>query len=303
MRWATSEEAGVVGGPELGVPTRPADAPIKVVVGDGDNAAQGAAVAALMAAGAVEVAIRGAAGNKLLAVANGDADVAVLHAKTCAWDTCAPSPAVVRAGGRVTDYFGAPLSSYAGNNRGNDRGVINRGNDRGVIASSARGAAAHARACAALRSDAAALALLEKRGVRGPSHAADVARDLAGALLDLAAVRAVVGERVESFHAPEAEAFRGTLSTGCRLRLEGVGGAPSSVFLKRVLMKELPAAVKKAAAQPQKLARASAASMLPFDFPQSPDARPRTVGAGARVERPRAQATYHGSVDISISAR
>ena len=155
--------------------------------------------------------------------------------KTSAWDTCAPAAAVLAAGGRMTDYFGAPLS-YTG--------AV--GNTLGVIASSARASKAHDAACATLRRDARALAVLERYGVRGDSHAADIARELTGEPLAVATVAEAAGVAAASYHAPEGEAFRGALSAGCRLRL-----ADTSVFLKRVKMRELPAAVKKATAQPQ----------------------------------------------------
>ena len=99
------------------------------------------------------------------------------HRKTSAWDTCAPSAAVLAAGGRVTDYFGAPLS-YTG--------AV--GNTLGVIASSKRASKAHDATCATLRRDARALAVLERYGVRVASHAADIARDLSGAPLAVATV-------------------------------------------------------------------------------------------------------------------
>ena len=46
--------------------------------------------AAVEAVPGAEFAVRGAAGNKLKSVAEGEADVAVLHRKTSSWDTCAP---------------------------------------------------------------------------------------------------------------------------------------------------------------------------------------------------------------------
>ena len=192
----------------------PSDAPralkrdsetLLVIAGDGSDAAQAAAVEAFPGA---DFAVRGAAGNKLKSVAEGEADIAVLHRKTSAWDTCAPSAAILAAGGRVTDYFGAPLS-YTGP----------VGNTLGVIASSKRAAKAHDAACATLRRDARALAVLESYGVRGDSHAADIARDLSGAPLAVDAVAEAAGVAATSYHAPEAEAFRGALSAGCRLRI------------------------------------------------------------------------------------
>ena len=44
--------------------------------------------------------LAGAAGNKLLMVAEGRADIAVMHLKTSLWDTCAPE-AILRASGNA----------------------------------------------------------------------------------------------------------------------------------------------------------------------------------------------------------
>ena len=240
------------------------NAPLLVVAGDGSDAAQAAAVEAFPGA---EFAVRGAAGNKLKSVAEGEADVAILHCKTSAWDTCAPTAAILAAGGRVTDYFGAPLS-YTG--------AV--GNTLGVIASSARASKAHDAACATLRHDARALAILERYGVRGPSHAADIARALSGAPLAVATVAEAAGVAAASYHAPEAEAFRGALSAGCRLRV-----ADTSVFLKRVKMRELPAAIKKATAQPQKLRRDVASFRVEAAFLSSDSAKGLVEATGVQV--------------------
>ncbi|CAH0378618.1 unnamed protein product [Pelagomonas calceolata] len=250
----------------------PSDAPralkrdsetLLVIAGDGSDAAQAAGVEAFPGA---DFAVRGAAGNKLKSVAEGEADVAILHCKTSAWDTCAPSAAILAAGGRVTDYFGAPLS-YTG--------AV--GNTLGVIASSARASKAHDAACATLRRDARALAVLERYGIRGSSHAADIARDLTGAPLAVATVAEAAGVAASTYQAPEAEAFRGALSAGCRLRV-----ADTSVFLKRVKMRELPAAVKKATAQPQKLRRDVASFRVEAAFLSS-DAAKGLAAIGVQV--------------------
>ena len=74
--------------------------------------------------------ILGACGNKLLAVAEGRADVAIMHFGTSLWDTCAPEAIVRAAGGRVTDLFGAQLSY----NTSSTSGLVNT---RGVLATSA----------------------------------------------------------------------------------------------------------------------------------------------------------------------
>ena len=81
-------------------------------------------------------------------------------------------------------------------------------------------------------------------------------------------VAEAAGVAASTYHAPEAEAFRGALSAGCRLRI-----ADTSVFLKRVKMRELPAAVKKATAQPQKLRRDMASFRVEAAFLSSDAAK------------------------------
>ncbi|KAK7233687.1 inositol-1,4-bisphosphate 1-phosphatase [Aureococcus anophagefferens] len=174
----------------------------------------------------------------------------------CSWDRlcgiqifnptsmCAGDPVLASVGGKVTDYFGAPLV-YGGD----------ASNALGVVASSPRGAAAHDAVCAAMRAAPEALSLLPGP-VAGGDHAADVARDVAGAPLAPADLEALFpGRTLASFRAPEREAARGALSNGCRLRLTWADGGEGSVFYKRVVMAELPAAVKKQTTQPAKLLR------------------------------------------------
>ncbi|KAH8072779.1 inositol-1,4-bisphosphate 1-phosphatase [Aureococcus anophagefferens] len=86
--------------------------------------------------------------------------------------------------------------------------------------------------------------------VAGGDHAADVARDVAGAPSRPRTSSAVPGRR------RVVPPGRGTrASNGCRLRLTWADGGEGSVFYKRVVMAELPAAVKKQTTQPAKLLR------------------------------------------------
>ena len=148
----------------------------------------------------------------------------------------------------------------------------------GVIASSARASKAHDAACATLRRDARALAILERYGVRGASHAADIARDLSGAPLAVATVAEAAGVASGVVSRARGRGLRGALSAGCRLRL-----ADTSVFLKRVKMRELPAAVKKATAQPQKLRRDVASFRVEAAFLSSDAAKGLVEATGVQV--------------------
>ncbi len=65
----------------------------------------------------------GSVGVKLALIALGVRDLYVNPwPKTKAWDTCAPEAILVRAGGRLTDLFGAPIEYTA--NLGHPRGLV-----------------------------------------------------------------------------------------------------------------------------------------------------------------------------------
>ena len=227
------------------------------LTGDSREPALDAARAYAASRGA-RLQVAGATGNKLLRVADGRADLAIMHGKTCLWDTCAPAALLESRGGLVTDFFGAPLLY-------DDPDV--RGNLLGVVASSARARDVHAGLVAAMRAEPAAIDRLngllrakhngaqqQQRPVvaAGPGgHAADVARNLDGFPLDLGKDLGLDGDDL-SYWAPESEAVRGPLSAGCRLRL---ASEKKSYFYKRVVMRDLPAARAKARAQPAKLRR------------------------------------------------
>uniref|UniRef100_A0A6U5M0X7 3'(2'),5'-bisphosphate nucleotidase n=1 Tax=Corethron hystrix TaxID=216773 RepID=A0A6U5M0X7_9STRA len=97
--------------------------------------------------------LMGGTGTKILAVAEGRADVAVMNFKSSRWDTCAAEGLLRTVGGRLTDLLGEPLvhrpdivppaTSYL--------------NDLGAVASAAHAAQVHAGACEAMRRNPAAL--------------------------------------------------------------------------------------------------------------------------------------------------
>ena len=74
--------------PPGGTPPSPAPPPV-VLTGDSASALLGAATAAAVAAGCTHETA-GGAGNKLLALADGRAALALMHLGTSLWDTCAP---------------------------------------------------------------------------------------------------------------------------------------------------------------------------------------------------------------------
>ena len=116
-----------------------------------------------------------------------------------------------------------------------------------------------------MRSEPLALQLLEQAGAAAAAagaQAVEICRDLDGRPLGADAIGAALGGApVSRYTAPEAGAFRGMMSDGCRLALEyaeGGGDAaqrPASLFYKRVVMGDLAAARTKALAAPKKLRR------------------------------------------------
>ena len=98
------------------------------MTGDSANAQLAAARGAVGAAADVVI---GGAGNKILAVAEGRADVALMHFGTSLWDTCAPEAVLRAAGGKLTDLFGAPLRHSVDRPGG---GLVN---ELGVLATAA----------------------------------------------------------------------------------------------------------------------------------------------------------------------
>jgi len=233
-------------------------API-VTTGDSKNPLLAAAKTVALEDGGTAVCV-GGAGTKILSVAEGACDLAVMHFGTSLWDTAAPEAVIRARGGRVSDLFGAPLCHMGSPPSGSLKNAL------GVIASAPGMSDAHDRLCARMRADPLALALLAPtagEGERTVAEAVDVARCLDGAPLQLRWLDDALGGGggLGRFDAPESGAFRGMMSVGCRLQLrwkddDDAGGArPRSAFYKRVVMGDLEAVRAKALAAPLKLAR------------------------------------------------
>ena len=221
----------------------PSDAARPIVTtGDSSNALLGSARAAALADGGT-AHLAGGAGHKLLLVAEGRADLAIMHFGTSLWDSCAPGAVLMARGGRVTDLFGAPLLHVARDATAAAAAPTSEEplkNGLGVVASAAGAdaSARHDRLCAAMRAEPRALALLreyagEAAAAAGASAAAagasaaqavDIARDLDGAPLRASWLAEVLGGSVGGYLTPEDGAFRGMMSNGCRLELLGGGG-------------------------------------------------------------------------------
>jgi len=221
----------------------------------------------------------GGTAAKLQLVASTPNSIAVLHFKTELWDTCAPSALIHAQGGKITDLFGSSLVHTP-------RRSTRMGNVFGVVASSGVGGAAaqvHDLLCAKMRCDPKAVEQVLGKYMRSKggvgidgAQAVDVSRDLDGEPLDRSwieqqVLNAVVSADVaainkpaaslRSYSVPESGAWRGLMSTGCRLELEWDGlddagrALPSSAFYKRVVMSNLSHARDKLTSAPHKISR------------------------------------------------
>jgi len=259
-----------------------------VIAGDSKNDLLTAAQTAALANGGSSL-IEGGAGNKLLAVAERRADLAIMHFGTSLWDTCATEAVLRSMGGLVTDIFGAPLIHSSSPPPGDLK------NSLGVIASAADCSDAHKRLCAAMRADQKALSLLKPwmgaESSAGP-QAVDVARCLEGRPLSTRWLGDQLGGHLQAYVAPEAAAARGMMSDACRLELswaaedakDGAATLPSSVYYKRVVMGDLEHARTKAKNAPLKLARDVRSYAVEAAFLASP-ACADLVSSGIRVAR------------------
>jgi len=222
----------------------------------------------------------GGAGNKLLAVAAGRVDAAVMHFGTSLWDTCAPEAVVRAMGGTVTDLFGSPLVHAPDSPFGTS-------NAFGVLATAEafkdHSGVGHKDVCSRMCASGELLGLLEpwcgiSAGVApsGP-QAVDVARCLRGAPLTRAWLQNALtplppgggGPHLTGYSAPESGGVRGLMSEACRLVLEwesrGAEGGrveegaasslPRSVYYKRIVMGDLEHVRLKARTAPLKIAR------------------------------------------------
>lgn len=247
--------------------------------------------AAQRAIAAAELIPLGGAGNKVLAVGRGDADVALLNLITCLWDTCAPEALIRALGGTVTDLLGNRIR-YSKDSR-----VENR---YGVLVSmpslrnmDARGRS-HRDVCADLRLSGATNALVEHVGAvpcdGEVAQAMDIARDVDGELLTVGWLSSVIGRSVSSYSAPEASAVRYLMSDAVRISLKydtGVSAdaAPESLFYKRIVLRELEHVALKQKTAPEKVARDVKSYMVEANFLAS-DSCDAYIQSGARVARP-----------------
>ncbi|CAB9527927.1 3'(2'),5'-bisphosphate nucleotidase 1 [Seminavis robusta] len=217
-------------------------------------------------------ALLGGTASKLVAVAQQERSIAVLHFKTCYWDTCSPQAVLNAMGGKITDMFGSPLVHK-------DDKRYDYGNRWGVVASASGMEAVHDALCARMRADFESVQkILEPcfgtiPGTTG-AQAIDISRDIDGHPLTRTWLEEHILQHQEEgnkkwtlkgFAVPESDAVRGLMSNGARLVLDWAStddagssnckSPPSTVFYKRVVMSDLAHARAKLASAPHKVTR------------------------------------------------
>lgn len=235
----------------------------------------------------------GGAGNKLMRIATGEADIVVLNLVTSLWDTAATEALVRASGGDVTDFFGVPLPHAPGSRLSNRYGVIATSCNFTTKDKKGR---SHRELCADVRESMCADSLLEDSGIflkDSIPQATDITRNLDGNPITLEFLQKTISKHITAFSAPESSAVRYLMSDACRIELkystengeESNSTAPQSVFFKRVVMADLPHVQLKMKTAPQKLARDVTSYQVEADFLNSADVA-RFVDTGANIARP-----------------
>ena len=221
--------------------------------------------------------IIGGTAAKLQAVAREKNSIAILHFKSCLWDTCATEALVNAKGGKVTDLFGSPLTHSPDYKPGS--------NVFGVVASSGEPhlEKLHDSLCKAMKKDTESIDIIFQKYMGTYTgeesklpQALDIARDLDGAPLNISWLEEKLCDKnneskktftLKAYAVPESGSARGLMSNGCRVMLEWEkkndlkqdsetnAPPPSTAFYKRVVMSESPDSRFKLKNVPHKLIR------------------------------------------------
>lgn len=229
----------------------------------------------------------GGAGNKMIQVANGTADMCILNLATSLWDTAATTAIIAATGGTVTDLFGNPIRHFAHSQIKNQYGVLASGKQLAVNDVHGRN---HKDICRQLRLAMVLDPLLLGTGLHPGEkpQATDIALDIDGNPLSVDWLSKVSGFNITGFSADESSAVRYLMSDACRLRLsydENGASGPSSMFLKRVVMRDLEHVQLKARTAPQKLLRDVISYQVEAAFLSCTAIR-EFCGVGARIAKP-----------------
>ncbi len=221
--------------------------------------------------------IVGGTAKKLDMVANSKTPtIAILHFDTQLWDTCSAEALLNCRGGKITDFFGAPLVHSPTRPFGNIFGVV----------ASLGAPDLHDDLCKTLRADGEVVQKIFERWIGGKSgapvvaQAIDVARDLDGVPYGLEDLQELLKDQNPSnlplagYSVPEVDAWRGLMSTGVRFTLDWEGRdkesqssqPPSDIFYKRIDMAHLSHAQDKLKTAPHKVCE-TIANMFGVCFP------------------------------------
>lgn len=229
----------------------------------------------------------GGAGNKMIQVAKGTADICILNLATSLWDTAATSAIIVATGGIVTDLFGNPIRHFADSRISNRYGVLVSGKQ--LTENDVQGRN-HQGICKQLRVSMVLDPLLTDTGLlsEGKPQATNIALDIEGQPISTEWLSEVLGYKVSGFSADETSAVRYLMSDACRVRLwyeEGSPSGPRSVFLKRMVMQDLEHVKLKARTAPLKLLRDVTSYQVEAGF-LSCSAIGEFCEKGARIPKP-----------------
>ena len=240
--------------------------------------------------------IVGGTASKLTKVANSKKPaIAILHFVTELWDTCPVEALLNCKGGKVTDFFGAPLDYDPKRPFGNVFGVV----------ASLGASDLHDELCRSLREDGEVVQEVlkpwmgEDSKIPEVSQAVDIARDLDGIPFGIKDLQEVLkGENPSSlslvgYSVPEEDAWRGLMSTGARYKLEWEGKdsenqssqPPSDIFYKRISMAHLSHAQDKLKTAPHKLVRDVKSYQVETSFLTSEAAQSLAKETGMRINK------------------
>lgn len=199
-----------------------------------------------------------AAGNKMMQVACGKADVGVLNLITSLWDTCATQAVITATGGTVTDLFGNPIVHGKNSRVQNKYGVLVSGR---TLSEQNEKARTHKAICKNIRQSKKIDLLLNDTGLSGNGkiQATDIALDIDGNPLTCEWLSGILKRKVVGFSADDDSAVRYLMSDACRLRVKFEGETyakgEETYFMKRIVMKYLEHVKLKARTAPRKLTR------------------------------------------------
>jgi len=249
-----------------------------------------------LANGNVRHSIIGGTAAKLRLVSTSTSEIiAILHFDTELWDTCAAEALLNCKGGKITDFFGAPLVHCPKRKFGNVFGVI----------ASLGCSDLHDELCRSMRADGEVVHKIFKKwiGENSPapevSQAIDIARDLDGVPYGLEDLQQLLKNEnplnlpLIGYSVPEEDAWRGLMSNGVRYKLDWKGQGnenssllpPSDIFYKRIDMAHLAHAQDKLKTAPHKLVRDVQSYQVETSFLTSEACRCLVNDTGMRINK------------------